>query len=149
MSWGVINWNSGDMIDVTRMNQYVANTEYITSLFSRLVIRNEPYKTDATAPNSNYFYIKIDGSQSGATLVNTDLSTNSASACSIYNMDIRNLSLSSHTIVPWQGSNLSGFNFVRTEEMNYLSYWVTLYKNGSTFGRYNFSVVTSNELIPT
>lgn len=148
MAFKQINWITGDLISVPRMTQYQENTDLLVGRFSTIVIRNEPYNTLA-GPNQNQFYLKIDGTQIGDTLVNTDLSSLSISACSQYNLDITPLTYAEHTITAWQGADLGTFKFVRTQEMDYLTYFVTLFKDLSTFGRHNLSVITSKNAILT
>lgn len=150
MGFKSITWKVGDLIDVTRLNQYVENDDYLFDILSvaQLVNNSSDKWVDAFSP---HFRLKIDGNYSGTPVI-ADLTANQFAEYRVSNISIQSLSAGTHTVTETQGTDESvSHTFYKHPEMNYLTFWVELGNSTPddtpTYGRRNFMLIGSRDQI--
>ena len=148
MSFRNISWKTGDWIDVTRMNQFVENTDFIVACFDNIMIHNNHNRVNAFGVSTEQFYLKIDGIQAGPTITGTT-ENNVWAEYSNMNIDISSLSAGTHSIVPHQGTDQTAITYYKSQATSYISYWVTIGSKDEVPFRINLSILGHSELLPT
>lgn len=148
MGFKNVTWATGDLIDVTRLNQYAENDGYLYDIISSAVLVNDPRVKWVDEYSAN-FRLKIDGAYAGWPII-ADQTDNVATEYSNMNINITSLSAGTHTVVEGQGTDEAvSHAFYKHPAMNYLSFWVTLTNTVSddnkTFGRRNFTMLGSRD----
>lgn len=148
MAFKNVSWKTGDLIDVTRLNQYMENNTYLYDMVSSAVLVNDSRDKWVDVYSAN-FRLKIDGNYSGTPLI-ADQTDNVATEYSSMNINITSLSAGTHTVIEGQGTDESvSHTFYKHPVMCYLSYWVTLMNDVNdgtkTFGRRNFTMLGSRD----
>lgn len=146
MAFKRIAWYTGDLVDVTRLNQYYFNDQYVSDMFSKQIIISDPtYREVSVGSDLNVFYIKFDGTQLGGVASGSTSGTYYRTSCVIGNLDITSKTDGSHTITPFQGSNQTPLTFIKTSGMNYLTVWVDITKWDGRYGRMNYTLLAHNQ----
>ncbi len=154
MSFRNISWKTGDWVDVTRMNQHMANDQYLSDLFSKLIIyRDSKLYTETIGPNLNQVYLTLNGVQFGSvTSVSTDPEYqyyNVETMISNIPMDILPDGIE-YDIAIVQGNNSNYLtSFIKSPAMDYMTLFLNITRWDGTWGRMNLMIMTTLEQLAT
>lgn len=144
-----VEWETGDWITKEKMNQMQSNSIFVKEEGPdyQTIIVGEIWHRDFASGSRSEMFLKLNGTQVGSGFVQA-VSTEDESFVEA-DYSISGLTNDLHTITftvdgdePGSpGVSIKTFPFRKTANMNYLTFWFTLWNNQNHFGVHSITVI--------